>query len=40
MANYHWRTDTFGKIDTAFLRFRQQFFVEFVKRAMATGLPS
>jgi len=35
MGNYHWHTDTFGNVDAAFMRFQQQFFAEFVKRAMA-----
>jgi hypothetical protein len=35
MGNYHWHTDTFGNVDAEFLRFQQQFFAEFVKRAMA-----
>jgi hypothetical protein len=40
MGNYHWHTDTFANVDAAFLRFQQQFFVEFVKRAMAVDSPS
>ena len=40
MGNYHWHTDTFANVDVAFLRFQQQFFVEFVKRAMAAEPPS
>jgi hypothetical protein len=40
MGNYHWRTDTFGNVDAAFLRFQQRFFEEFVKRAMAAEPPS
>jgi hypothetical protein len=40
MGNYHWHTDTFANVDAAFLRFQQQFFVEFVKRAMAAEPPS
>ena len=39
MGNYHWHTDTFANVDAAFLRFQQQFFVEFVKRAMAAEPP-
>jgi len=35
MGNYHWRTDTFDNVDCAFLRFQQDFFGEFVRRAMA-----
>lgn len=35
MGNYHWRTDTFENVDAGLLRFEQQFFLEFVKRAMA-----
>jgi len=40
LGNYHWHTDTFANVDAAFLRFQQQFFAEFVKRAMATEPPS
>src|ERR1035438_9643898 len=39
MGNSHWHTDTFANADVAFLRFQQQFFVEFVKRAMAAEPP-
>jgi hypothetical protein len=39
MGNYHWHTDTFANVDAAFLRFQQEFFVEFVKRAMAAEPP-
>lgn len=35
MGNYHWHTDTVQNVDRAFLRLQQEFFVEFVKRAMA-----
>lgn len=35
MGNYHWHTDTFANVDAAFLRNQQEFFLEFVKRAMA-----
>jgi hypothetical protein len=37
MGNYHWHTDTFDNVDAAFLRFQQEFFAEFVRRAMAAG---
>jgi hypothetical protein len=40
MGNYHWHTDTFDNVDAAFLRFQQQFFREFVRRAMAAEPPS
>jgi len=40
MGNYHWHTDTFGNVDTAFMRYQQQFFAEFVRRAMAAAPPS
>jgi hypothetical protein len=40
MGNYHWHTDTFGNVHAAFLRFQQQFFGEFVRRAMAVDPPS
>jgi hypothetical protein len=35
MGNYHWHTDTFANVDAGFLRFQQQFFAEFVRKAMA-----
>lgn len=35
MGNYHWHTDTFDQVDAGFLRFQQEFFKEFVRRAMA-----
>ncbi len=35
LGNYHWLTDTFENVDAAFLRFQQQFFGEFIRRAMA-----
>jgi Zn-dependent M28 family amino/carboxypeptidase len=35
MGSYHWRTDTFDNVDAGFLCFQQEFFEEFVKRAMA-----
>lgn len=40
MGNYHWHTDTFANVDAAFLRYQQQFFGEFVRRAMSAGPPS
>jgi hypothetical protein len=40
MGNYHCHTDTFANVDAAFLRFQQQFFAEYVKRAMSAEPPS
>lgn len=37
LGHYHWHTDTFDNVDAEFLRFQQQFFVEYVRRAMAEG---
>jgi Peptidase family M28 len=35
MGNYHWHTDTFANVDGDFLRSQQEFFREFLRRAMA-----
>jgi hypothetical protein len=40
MGNYHWHTDTFDNVDAAFLRFQQQFFREYIGKAMAAEPPS
>lgn len=37
LGNYHWHTDTFDNVDADFLRFQQEFFFEYLKRAMAEG---
>jgi hypothetical protein len=37
LGHYHRSTDTFDNVDTEFLRFQQEFFVEYLKRAMAEG---
>ena len=36
MGNYHWHTDTFANVDADFLRAQQEFFREFLRRAMAS----
>lgn len=37
MGNYHWHRDTVENVDAGFLRLQQQFFADFVRRAMAAG---
>jgi len=35
LGHYHWHTDTFDNVDADFLRSQQEFFAEYLKRAMA-----
>jgi hypothetical protein len=37
LGNYNRHTDTFENVDREFLQFQQDFFREYVKRAVAAG---